>query len=244
VADFVRVCPMGVDTAGFGAHRRSLDERARLLRELGLGPEGVLLFYAGRLSPEKNLGLLVEALRVLADVDPSSDYGLVVAGDGPLAPWLRAHDTGRTGGRLVLCGNLSRERLATVYASCDVFVHPNPREPFGIGPLEAMASGVPVVLPAAGGVLSYASAQNAWLAAPTAAAFAHAIRGAVVGDPSRIAAAAATAQSFAWPRVTARYFALHDEWLARRPSLARVRSTRGGGAATVDKSPAAKAAAR
>jgi alpha-1,6-mannosyltransferase len=244
VADFVRVCPMGVDTEGFGAHRRSLDERARMRRELGLGPDGVLLFYAGRLSPEKNLGLLVDTLRALAEVDPSSDYGLVVAGDGPLAPWLRTQDTGRTGGRLVLCGNLSRERLATICASCDVFVHPNPREPFGIGPLEAMASGVPVVLPAAGGVLSYASAQNAWLAEPTATAFAHAIRDAVAGDTARVAAAATTARAFAWPHVTARYFALHDEWLARRPSLARVRSARGGGAATGDKSPAAKAAAR
>ena len=58
-------------------------------------------------------------------------------------------------GRVWLCGNLDRETLATFYASADVFVHPNPREPFGIGPLEAMSSGVPVVMPAAGGVLEY-----------------------------------------------------------------------------------------
>ena len=35
--------------------------------------------------------------------------------------------------------------LAAVYASADVFVHTNDREPFGIAPLEAMAAGVPVV---------------------------------------------------------------------------------------------------
>ncbi len=58
----------------------------------------------------------------------------------------------------------ARETLARLYASCDVFVHPNPREPFGIGPLEAMASGVPLVAPAAGGLLSYANDTNAWLA--------------------------------------------------------------------------------
>ncbi len=34
-----------------------------------------------------------------------------------------------------------RRRLADLYANVDVFLHPNPREPFGIAPLEAMASG-------------------------------------------------------------------------------------------------------
>ena len=65
---------------------------------------------------------------------------------------------------MLFCGHVDARALARLYASCDVFVHPNPREPFGIGPLEAMASGVPLVLPAAGGVLSYANADNAWLA--------------------------------------------------------------------------------
>ena len=64
-------------------------------------------------------------------------------------------------------GNVrDRAELAKYYASADVFVHPNPREPFGIGPLEAMASRVPVVSPSAGGVLSYANPTNAWLAEP------------------------------------------------------------------------------
>jgi alpha-1,6-mannosyltransferase len=233
-AGFIRVCPMGVDVAGFGPDRRSEAERARLASELGLGANAVLLCYAGRLSPEKNVGLLVEALRELQRGEGAA-YGLVIAGDGPLAPWLRAQ-AAALGGRIAFCGNLSRERLATLYASADIFVHPNPREPFGIGPLEAMASGAPVVLPAAGGVLSYATDENAWLAEPTPVAFAAAIRAAATGDAGRIAAAHRTAHRYEWARITARYFALHDEWLARGDDT--------GQPVTDDRSPAATVAAR
>jgi alpha-1,6-mannosyltransferase len=214
-AGFVRVQPMGVDVHAFGPERRSRAVRDRLRGLLGLAEDAVLLFYAGRVSPEKNLDLLIEALRELPQVDSARRYGLVIAGDGPRAAELRTLGAGPLRGRLALCGNLDRETLAACYASADVFVHPNPREPFGIGPLEAMASGVPVVLPDAGGVLEYAGPHNAWLAPPEGRAFAAAIVAAAAGDPERLAAARATARAFAWEQSTARYFALQDELVSR-----------------------------
>ena len=102
-------------------------------------------------------------------------------------------------------------QLARLYASADVFVHPNPREPFGIAPLEAMASRVPVVLPNAGGVLSYATTKNAWLAAPDGASFALAVRRRPCApDPARVAAAAETARAHDWSLVASRFFKLYD----------------------------------
>ena len=50
--------------------------------------------------------------------------------------------------------------LADLFTDGDLFVHPNPREPFGIAPLEAMAAGLPVVAPDRGGVTSYANADQ------------------------------------------------------------------------------------
>lgn len=211
---FVRVCPMGVDVEGFGPDRYSPDTRKALRDRLGLGPEAVLLFYAGRISPEKNVPLLVDTLKELTRRAPSRAFGLVVAGDGPLAAWMGRQATDERRGRILLRGNLERHALARHYASCDVFVHPNPREPFGIGPLEAMASGVPVVVPDSGGVLTYATSDNSWMAAPTASSFASAILAALGKEPERIAAARRTAVQFAWTHQTARYFALHDELLA------------------------------
>jgi len=196
---------MGVDADGFSPGRRSEAVREGLLRRVGGSAHTRLLFYAGRLSPEKNIGLLLDTMRILAS-DRSADYRLIVAGEGPVAGRL-----GNSVDRIWLCGNLAKDTLADYLATCDVFVHPNPREPFGIGPLEAMASGVPVVVPNAGGVLEYASRDNAWLAAPGAASFAAAIRAAAHGDPARIAAASETIMRFHWREATRRYFDAYDD---------------------------------
>ncbi len=205
---FIRVAGMGVDTQGFGAHRRSPDLRSRMLRLAGGRESSVLVFYAGRVSPEKNVALLVQMLRELTR-DPLSDYRLVLAGEGPSVSALR-RAAGRLEGQLLFCGDLDKSALAACYASADVFVHPNPREPFGIGPLEAMASGVPVVLPAVGGVLEYATHDNAWLAEPTAEAFADAVRAARESGRTRVDAARATAQRFGWREATQRYFTTYE----------------------------------
>lgn len=216
--DFIHVCPMGVDAERFGPSHRDPRLRRSLLERAGGGPDSVLLFYAGRLSPEKNVGLLVDALACLTRPRPhdrtaARDYRLVIAGDGPMADALTADAARRAPGRVLRLGAVNgRELLARYYASADVFVHPNPREPFGIAPLEAMASGLPVVLPSAGGVLSYATRDNAWLAAPDGESFALQIRCAVDQPiPSRITAARATAMSLRWDAVAERFFTLYDQ---------------------------------
>lgn len=206
---FVRVCPMGVHVDRFGPEHADKALRRDILQRCGGSASSVLLLYAGRVSPEKNIGLLVDMMRELT-ARGREDYRLVVAGDGPLSGWLRAQAGGSLTGRILGWGNVDRGELPRYLASCDVFVHPNPREPFGIGPLEAMASAVPVVVPDAGGVREYVDATNAWTAAPAARAFADAVMAARLGDPMRRLMALATAQRFRWSVATARYFALYD----------------------------------
>ena len=208
--DFVRICPLGVDADAFGPERRSPEVRERLLAAASGRPGSVLLLYAGRVSPEKNIGLLVETMRELAN-DTTRDYRLVVVGDGPQAEWLTDQARGTLEGRILHRGTVDRETLAVYCASCDVFVHPNPREPFGIGPLEAMASEVPVVLPACGGVLEYASPLNAWLAPPLAVPFAEVVRAATCAEPQKLAAARATACRFRWSQAVQRFFSTYDD---------------------------------
>jgi hypothetical protein len=71
------------------------------------------------------------------------------------------------------------------------------------------------------GVLTYATADNAWLATPEPEAVAAAIESALDVNPARVEAARQTAEPFAWPVVVAAYFALQDRLLASPPSLAR-----------------------
>ena len=213
--------PVVVATPGVDAERFTPALRSEALRRHHLGlcgsdERGVLLFYGGRLSPEKNVAVLVDVVERLNATagQAARPFCLVVAGDGPLFSRLQAEASARAAGRISLLGHVEdRTLLARLNASCDVFVHPNPREPFGIGPLEAMASGCPVVLPGSGGVLSYAHPGNAWLAANSAEGFAAAIRSASIDDQQRrvrVARARQTAMACEWPGAIRRAFDFYD----------------------------------
>ena len=74
---------------------------------------------------------------------------------------------GRDLPRVHLTGVKQGTDLATAYASADVFAMPSTTETFGNVTLEAMASGVPVLAVAAGGVLEFGRTyENCLLADP------------------------------------------------------------------------------
>ncbi|MBX5495634.1 MAG: glycosyltransferase [Bryobacteraceae bacterium] len=223
----VWISPMGADCEGFNPARRSSPIRTRLLEQAGGGEETVLLLYAGRLVPEKNLGLLLETMVHLTAAS-RRDYRLLIAGDGILREQLREEAERRVPGKVRMLGHVGdREALANLYANSDIFVHPNPKEPFGIAPLEAMASGLPLVAPASGGVTVYANETNAWLAAPDAVSFAGAIERAL-SDPTRqqrILNARRTAERYRWENVTAQFLQLYRDLHAFRIGMPRPEAT-------------------
>lgn len=210
----VRVLPMGAQVEDFAAALPDESRRRQLIALASGNERSRLLLYAGRLSPEKNIRLLLEMMEQLAG-EGREDFRLIVAGSGPLADWFESEACRRMPGKIVLLGHVQdRQSLIGLYANCDAFVHPNPREPFGIAPLEAMAAGLPLVVPRSGGVLSYADDTNSWLADANAEAFAAAVS-AIFSDASarkdKLARARWTAQQYRWPDVAARFFSLYDE---------------------------------
>lgn len=210
----VRVLPMGAQVEDFAAALPDESKRRQFIALASGNERSRLLLYAGRLSPEKNIPLLIEVMERLAS-GGQEDFRLIVAGSGPLADWFESEACRRAPGKIVLLGHVrDRQSLINLYANCDAFVHPNPREPFGIAPLEAMAAGLPLIAPRSGGVLSYADDTNSWLADADAEAFAAAVRS-VFSDASackdKLARARWTAQQYRWPDVAARFFSLYDE---------------------------------
>lgn len=124
----------GVDITGFAPSAR--DEQLRAV----WSPEGKpIVGFVGRLAPEKH----VERLAALAGRD---DLQLVVVGDGVDRAKLRTVLP-----TAVFTGELHGPELAAAYASMDVFVHPGEHETFCQAVQEAMASGLPVIAPDAGG---------------------------------------------------------------------------------------------
>lgn len=124
----------GVDVTGFAPSAR--DDALRS----AWSPAGrPIVGFVGRLAPEKH----VERLAVLARRD---DLQLVVVGDGVDRKKLETLMPSA-----VFTGALYGRELAAAYASMDVFVHAGEHETFCQAVQEAMASGVPVVAPDAGG---------------------------------------------------------------------------------------------
>lgn len=137
----VRCYPRGIDVARFHPKRRN-----GVLADVYGIRESLSFIYVGRVSKEKNLELLAQAFRSLATT--FQDVHLVVAGDGPFLGGMKRQLTGLP---VTFTGYLSGDALATLYASCDVFVFPSTTDTFGNVVLEAQASGLPVIVSDAGG---------------------------------------------------------------------------------------------
>jgi glycosyltransferase involved in cell wall biosynthesis len=118
----------GVDTEAYAPQRR------------GRGDRPFRIGYVGRLTPEKNVRLFAGLEeRLLAEGE--RNFQIVLIGDGNEREWLRKNlEFGETPG--ILRG----EALAQAFADMDVFVFPSQTDTFGLVLLEAMASGVPVVV--------------------------------------------------------------------------------------------------
>jgi D-inositol-3-phosphate glycosyltransferase len=113
-----------------------------------------------------------------------------------------------------LLGHVDRGTLWRMLTAADLFIHPNPREPFGLGPLEAMAVRTPVVAPASGGLCAYATRDNAWLSATAdAMALADAVTACLSDHQERQRRAWAgrrTAERHTWQAAAARMFGHYD----------------------------------
>ncbi|HTX70288.1 MAG TPA: glycosyltransferase family 1 protein [Thermoleophilia bacterium] len=152
----VKPLPRWVDTTCFTPLKRD-----PLL--FGHGPVGSCrtFLYAGRVSREKNLGLLVAAFKRLRSRGYAAS--LVIAGDGPYRAEM---EVSLRGWPAEFLGFQDQETLATTYASCDVFVFPSATDTFGNVVLEAQASGLPVIVSDRGGPQELMSPGRTGFAVP------------------------------------------------------------------------------
>ncbi len=131
--------PNGVDVERFTP--RSPQERAALRRRLNL-PEGLLVVFSGRLAQEKRVHYLVEDWPLVRRAHPQAS--LLILGEGDQRPRLES----AAGEGVHLLGHV--QDVAAYLAASDLFVLPSIAEGISGAMLEAMSSGLPVLVTAVG----------------------------------------------------------------------------------------------
>lgn len=136
----IEVVPNGVDLTRF--HNAEPLPRS----EFGFTDDDILLVYAGRIAPEKNLDFLFQAFAGITDLIPN--VHLLIAGGGqkdhmeaitPIPGELGIAD------RVHFVGMIPYDKLPSYLAMCDVFVTASVTEVHPLSVIEAMGAGLPIL---------------------------------------------------------------------------------------------------
>jgi len=143
----VSTIPNAVDLAQF--HPVTPRERLHLRGELGLPRDATLLIFIARLSRAKGIDLLVDAWPRIAARHPELCLVIVGAGAGSYDDCER--DIAESIRRAALGPDRVRmtgvtDRVADYLQAADLYILPSDYEGFGVGIIEALATGLPTLL--------------------------------------------------------------------------------------------------
>ena len=147
----IEVVPYGVDVERFKPDSQA---RAELRTRVGVGPNRLMLFSAGRLVRKKGFEYLIDAVAL---IPPSERPMLVLAGDGDLRAELESR-AAAVSDSVRLVGNQNQDEVGRWLAAADIVAVPSVRDDSGNVDglpnvvLEALASGTPLVTTSAGGI--------------------------------------------------------------------------------------------
>jgi alpha-1,6-mannosyltransferase len=184
----VATVPMGVEPGIFSPDHRDEVLRRELLSRCNLGPDALLLLGAGRLAPEKRWPMVIDAVTVAGYRQP---IGLVLVGGGRHRSRIARLTAGNPHVHL-LEPIADRAAMARLMASADALIHGCEAETFCIVAAEARASGLPLIVPDAGGAADQfrPGIDQIYTAAKPAAAVAAILRWAGTAQDRSLARAA------------------------------------------------------
>jgi len=190
------------------------EEIARVRERYRLNNPFVL--YAGNIKPHKNLERLIEAFHLLRQTPAMKDVELLIIGDeiSKYASLRRAVHRHKLHKYVRFFGFVSDQTLAALYRLAAVFVFPSLYEGFGLPPLEAMASGTPVIVSNVSSLPEVVGDAALLIDPYEPAAIAEAMQrvldnGALASDLSR--RGLARAREFSWERSIARVREIYAE---------------------------------
>lgn len=134
----------------------------QLARQLGLPSDTCFILFAGRLHPQKQPTLLIQALADLQqNLNGQLKVHLLIVGKGELEDEVRAEIKRlQLAQQVTLLGSLPQAELADLYRTCDLFTLTSAYEGLARGSLEALACGTPVVTTRAGETPNFLAADS------------------------------------------------------------------------------------
>jgi len=134
----MRIWPRGINLTAFNPNHRNNTLRA----EWGASETTVVILLVTRMVWEKNLKFFIDSVQGLKAKYPNANVETVVCGDGPALPEMQ-----RLMPNATYLGHMGAQELSQSYSSADIFFFPSVTETWGSVTLEAMASGLAVVVP-------------------------------------------------------------------------------------------------
>ena len=139
-----RVIPTGIDLAKFDRPELSREDIKKLRFKLGIAEDEVMLLSLSRISYEKNIQAIVEALPMV--LEENAKVKLVIVGDGPYAEDLKALVTQlHIKDSVIFTGMIAPSDTALYYKAADFFISASTSETQGLTYLESLASGTPII---------------------------------------------------------------------------------------------------
>lgn len=143
----ITVIPNGINLQEFSSTNKEVLRRA-VRERLALGPDDFVVLFVGNEFRRKGLETVLRSLSLA----PGSPHLIVVGGDDP-QPYLRLARSLGVGEHVRFVGRSSE--VFGYFAASDVLVLPTQYEPFGLVVVEALASGLPVIVSSVCGITSY-----------------------------------------------------------------------------------------
>lgn len=199
----IHVVPNGVNYHAFDGFINPGEVKARY----GIPPLAPTVFCPGRMTLQKGMDMLVEAVPMVLASYPETKF--IISGEGPEKDTVirRAYEVGAAGS-IIFLGTLPRWEYIDLVRAVDIMAVPSRNEPFGIVVLEAWAAGKPVVATLAGGPREFIWHDvNGFLVNTDAGGMAHGI-GSLLADHDHCRALGANGrraveEQFNWDNVAA-----------------------------------------
>ena len=140
----VYIVPTGIDVEKFYREKNKKINTIEARTRLGIEEDDFVILFVGRIAEEKNIELLLSAMKGLVNV--SNKIKLLIVGDGPDLEKYKAYSTNYgLEENIFFAGKVPWDKINEYYMIADVFATASRSETQGLTVIEAMAASLPVI---------------------------------------------------------------------------------------------------